>query len=439
MSDAVPAEAGIRRRLFLHCIGSSVPGHDRYAERALVLARGDDVVCVPRDIEPEYLGFLSALGIGPAAANVIVAAPDTGEDSLAGRLLRGGGMVEQVARRMGAVPVALHPYAGTPEVFALARALERVSARSVRVHAATPDLLALVHDRPAMRDRAMALGIPVAEGELARLASPFGRRRRDLEPLRLAIERQLRRTGRVIVRGASGAVGSSTFVVGVGGADTDDVLRGVALAPGNRAYLVEVLVDATVCSTVHLRLEPGAAGAEVLGVSDRRFGRGLAPAGSRSPSSARTAEAMTAWALRFGGWLREAGYAGPVGLDFVEYRDPTTGEPRSFFAGVDPRAGEGTYALGLKGGLAAAAFVSGTVATRVAGFGRLREALGGLLYDPDRGNGVIPYATGCLEQGRCPVVALGNDRLHASELLGKAQAATGAWAAVDTGAARPVS
>lgn len=425
MSDAVPAPAGTRRRLFLHCVGSPVPGHDRYAERALVLARGDDVVCVPRGIEPEYLGFLSALGLGPAAANVIAAPAGNGEVawSLAGRLLHGGGLVELVARRLGATPVTIHPYAGTAAVFALARALERVSCRPVRVHAARPDLLDLAHQRPLMRARAAALEIPVAEGEVAELASPFGRRRHDLEPLRLAIGRQLRRTGRVIVRGASGVDGACTFVVGPGGEDTDEVLRRIALASDNRAYLVEVLVDATVCSTVHLRVEPDGGGVALVGISDRRLGRGLASAGSRYPSAARTAESMKTWAARFGGWLREAGYSGLVGLDFVEYRDRATGETRSFFSGVNPRASEGTYALALKDGVAAPAFVSGMVTTRAPGFGRLREALGGLLYDPDRGSGVIPYATGCLDQGRCPMVALGNDRLHASELLGKAQAA----------------
>ena len=38
---------------------------------ALVLASGDDVVCVPREIDAEYLGFLSAVGVGPSAANVL--------------------------------------------------------------------------------------------------------------------------------------------------------------------------------------------------------------------------------------------------------------------------------------------------------------------------------------------------------------------------------
>lgn len=428
MSDAIPAPAGMPRRLFIHCIGSPVPGHDRFAERALVLARGDDMVCVPRGIEPEYLGFLSALGLGPAAANVIVtpAAPGETERSLTARLLHAGGKVEMVARRLGPVPVTVHPYAGTTELFALARALERVSCRSVRVHAPPPEVQALVHQRALMRARAAELGIPVPEGEVAELASPLGRRRHDLEPLRLAIARRYRRAGRVLVRGALGMNGSSSFVVGEGGDDVDEVLRRIALASDNRAYLVEEMMEATVRSTVHLRVEAGDVG--FLGLTDRRPGRGAAPAGSRTPCAARTVEAMRAWAELLGGWLRDAGYAGPLGLEFVEYRDPDTGQPRSVFTGVESRASEATYALAIRDALGACGYVSGTLTTRVPGFGRLREALGGLLYDPDRGSGVMPYATGCLDQGRCPIVALGTDRLHSSELLGKAQAAVAtAW------------
>ncbi len=68
------------------------------------------------------------------------------------------------------------------------------------------------------------------------------------------------------------------------------------------------------------------------------------------------------------------------------------------------------------------ALVSGTVPTGAADFGALRHLLGRLLYDPDRGSGIVPYATGWLDQGRCPIVALGPDRHQASELFGRAQA-----------------
>ena len=62
----------MRRRFYLHCVGSLrslhrldelVPGFDRYSERALLLAAEGDVVCVSRPVDPEYLAFLGALGL----------------------------------------------------------------------------------------------------------------------------------------------------------------------------------------------------------------------------------------------------------------------------------------------------------------------------------------------------------------------------------------
>jgi hypothetical protein len=52
----------------------------------------------------------------------------------------------------------------------------------------------------------------------------------------------------------------------------------------------------------------------------------------------------------------------------------------------------------------------------------VRAAIGHLLFDPDRGTGVLPYATGCLDHGKCALVALAGSRVRAAELYGAAQA-----------------
>jgi hypothetical protein len=62
------------------------------------------------------------------------------------------------------------------------------------------------------------------------------------------------------------------------------------------------------------------------------------------------------------------------------------------------------------------------VHTRAADFAAVRSALGSLLFDPDRGTGVVPYLIGCLEFGSCSLVALAGSRLRAAELYGAAQA-----------------
>jgi Pre ATP-grasp domain len=432
----------MRRRFYLHCmaslrslqgLGESIPGIDRYPERALLLAGDGDVVCVPMPVDPEYLGFLAALGLGPRPEHVIVANGNgrSAGRPLAERLLADPAMLGRAARALAADEVVIEPYAATTDVMALAEVMEREAGIPVRVDG-SPRITKYADQKHHMRAKAQELGIPVAEGEVAELAYPGGRRRRDLEPVRAAIERQLRKSARLIVRGASGASGSSTFVVGRGGEDTNGLLRRLASRSDNRIYLVERMVEATVSPNVQIHIPADGAPLECMGITDQRWSRGLTHVGNQLPSSARTVDAMEAWARILAHWLRSQSYTGLVGFDFVEYRDPVTNGLRVILAEVNPRVNGGTYPLAVRARLNAAAgragrpqapaFVSGTVQTRAASFARVKTVIGHLLFDPDRGTGVVPYATGCLEHGKCSLVALAGSRLRAAELYGAAQA-----------------
>ncbi len=417
----------------LHRLGEAIPGLDRYPERALLLAGEGDAVCVPTPVDPAYLGFLAGLGLGPRPEHVIVAGGNgrgTGR-SLAERLLCEPAVLSRAARALGADEVTIDPYAATTEVMALAEVMERESGIPVRMDG-SPRITKYADQKHHMRVKAQELGIPVAEGEVAELSYPGGRRRRDMEPVRAAIERQLRKSARVIVRGATGASGSSTFVVGRGGEDTDGVLRRLAMRCDNRVYLVEGMVEAVVSPSVQIHIPPAGAPLVCTGITDQRWARGLTYEGNQLPSSARTVDAMEAWARILANWMRSQGYTGLAGFDFVEYRDPVTSGLRAILAEVNPRVNGSTYPLAVRARLNAAAgragrpqaraFVSGTVGTRAASFVRVKAAIGHLLFDPDRGTGVVPYATGCLEHGQCSLVALAGSRLRAAELYGAARA-----------------
>ena len=417
----------------LHGLGDAIPGFDRYPERALLLAGEDDAVCVPRPVDPAFLGFLGGLGLGPRPEHVIVAGGN-GRGAgrpLAERLLGEPAVLSRAARSLGADEVTIEPYAATTDVMALAEVMERDAGIPVRMDG-SPRITKYADQKHHMRAKAQELGIPVADGEVVELGYPGGRRRRDLEPVRVAIERQLRTSARVIVRGASGASGSSTFVVGRGGEDTDGVLRRLAVRADNRFYLVEAMVEATVSPNVQVHIPSDDAPLACTGITDQRWSRGLIHAGNQLPSTARTVDAMEAWARILAHWMRGQGYTGLVGFDFVEYRDPVTKGLRVILAEVNPRVNGGTYPLavrarlnaaaGLAGRPQAPAFVSGTVETRAASFARVKAAIGHLLFDPDRGTGVLPYATGCLEHGQCSLVALAGSRLRAAEIYGAARA-----------------
>ncbi len=434
------------RRLFLHCVHGLrsqaspdlLAGSPWYPERALVMARAGDLVGVPAAVDPDHLDLLNGLGIGPAPEGVIVLECDGdgecgGSPRLSTRLLRDERALARIAGALHAgETLELHPYAVTPEIHAVADALEAAGAGRVRVLGGDPAAVRVADQKHLVRAKAVELGIPVAPGEVVELPFAGGRRRGDFEPVRAAIQRQLRWTGQVLVRGTEGAAGSSTFIVGRGGDDTEGVIRQLAARSDNRIYLVEALVDLSVSPNLHARVE-GDGTVACLSASDQRWGRPLAHAGNVFPSAGRTLHDMEAWVRSLGGWLAAQGYAGDVGFDFVEYRDPATGATRSFLAEVNPRVNGANYPLALRAGLnrvrraagerTIAAFASGVLTTGAERFAELRETLGDLLYTHERGAGVLPYGIGCLAAGRCPAAALAGSRQDALELLADAQAA----------------
>jgi hypothetical protein len=353
-----------------------------------------------------------------------------GEGPLAARLVAAPRALLQRLPRDGD-PVWLEPYASSDAAFILAAALRAESGVAVRVRAGLPEITTHADQKHLMRERAEAMGIPVAEGEVAMLAHAGGRRRGDLGPVRDAIERQLGRTGRVIVRGSSGASGSSTFLVGRGGDDVNGVLRRIALRTDNRWYLVESMVEATASPNLMLDVPADQGPIGRAEVSDQRWGRTLVHDGNQSPSCARLVSSMEGWARMLASWLRREGYVGPIGFDFVEHRDRRTGGPAAFLAEVNPRVNGSSYPLAVRRRLAPrSAFVSGTVQTGAGRFAQVRAALGTLLFDPERRVGVVPYATGGLGAGRCALVALAGSRLRAAEIYGAARARLeAAWVA----------
>lgn len=400
------------------------PATERTSERALVLARSQDIVCVSEEVEPAYLAYLAELGLGPSPERV-VAASRFG-DQVPGRALwaRLAGSTEalqtlgSLLRKSG--PSRLHPFIANRGPFELAAALEIAAGTEVRVVGGDIGIVESADRKHEMRARAIALGIPVAEGEVVELAVAGRRRRGDYDALRAAVERHLGATGRVLVRGTHGAGASASYVVGTGGTDVDGVIRALADRTDNRIFLVEVMVSSTVSPNVQLHVAPEGGPITCLGVTDQRWDGPLVHSGNLFPSVARSSSDMLDWARRLAAWLQSQGYAGHLGLDFVEYADPATGAPRAFLTEVSPRVTADTYPLALFGRLNAAqrragrpesaAFVSGTLDTRPRRFVDFRRAAEHLFYSTATGCGVVPHHVGSLGRGKCGVVVLGPTR-----------------------------
>ena len=435
-------------QLFVHCatsvdyladLNARIPGVERYAERALLLAGHEDVVCVTDEVEPAYLEFLAELGLGPAPEHLFVASrfesTEKRPSPLWQRLLQSNEALETLGcliRRHGSARI--HPFIASHGQFQLATALERKTGLPVRVAGGDPAVTAYADCKHHVRAKALALGVPVAPGEVVDLATAGGRRRHERSILCEAIERQIGTTGRVIVRGTSGAAGSATFVV-KRAEDIAEFAELIARRADNRIYLVESMTDVVASPNVQVRVDQESGAIVCEGVTDQRLDRDLAHAGNLFPSYARRVSDMTSWAQTMAEWLKDDGFAGLVGFDFVEYAGPG-GERRAFLAEMNPRINGATYPLRLAARLNAAqreaalpeagGFISGTLETEAHTFAELRDLWDGDLFSRDRGTGLIPYVTGFLPYGKVGVVALAATLQEAKELYHESAAGAGA-------------
>ncbi len=414
---------------YLHCntsveyldgLSRAVPGIEFLPERALLLARRNDLVCVADEVEPAFLHYLAELGLGPDPSGIVVAAPPTrarlaplwktvleSDDAL--------GRLSHIMQLRGAT--AIHPFMATTGQFDLALKLGERLGRKVRVLAGDPDLVAYADLKHHVRSAALELGVPVAPGEVLELATDSTSDQRR-QSLRAAIQRQARHTGRVILRGAAGAAGSATYVMAAG--DTGEKLaHRLGESEANRIFLVEAMLEATASPNIQLHIDAQDGTLECVGISDQRLGSDLVHVGNGHPSAARCLDEMVRWAGTLARWLRDAGYGGIVGFDFIEYLDDR-GQPRALLAEMNPRVNGATYPLALLERLGMPAFLSGTLNTELGTFDELRTILTDVLYLPGRSAGLIPYATGCLRQGKCPVEALAPNDSEAAELYAEA-------------------
>jgi hypothetical protein len=438
-------------RLFVHSpsevpdaaiIATQTPEFEQYGERALLLARPGDVVCVAQAVDAEYLRFLDSLELGPRHGDVVVVEGVRPGAGLSARLVRDPDSLQRVADRlMESERLVVCPFFATPDAHALGRALGERLSRPVRVEGGSPRLALRLHDKVAARSLAESLGIPVAPGEVVRIARSNGGAAPELSALRRAIERWSEPTGAVIVRGSSGASGSSVFTARSPAPHA--LIDAIGRRSDNSLYLIEPFFEASVSPNVEIVMEPRVPLARQVGVTDQVLGPDLVYMGSTHPSRATLGSQMVEDSLAIASWMRRRGFTGRVGLDFVEHR--AGGRPARFLTEINPRVNGASYPLTLLGRLdqlarerdapAPEAFRTGYLRVRVRDFGALSQSCDSLLYDPAQGEGVVFYATGLLSRGKVGAACLG----RTLEAVEKLQAKLALCVGADLAASAPVA
>jgi Pre ATP-grasp domain len=410
-----------------------LPGLDLDDQRALLMARRQDVVCTLDPAEDAYLDYLESVGIGPARERIVTLPAGSGDADklgLPGRLASDPGTLRRIAELIPPDAAAvLEPYIATEAEFALARALGAACGREVAVLGGNAEIVERANRKHEVRALAQELGIPVADGEVVMLGGGGeGGRPVDTAPLKPALERHLRPTGQVILRGSRGAAGSAVRAVERTPESILAALGWAAGRPQDPTYLVEVMLPITVSPNIQMYIDE--AGAHRVGASDQRLDGALLHQGNAYPSHARTIEEMLACSDALAGRLRREGYTGLVGIDFCEHEDERTGRPTAFLAEVNPRINGSTYPIVLAGLLdpdhtKIGGFVCGRIRPAARSFAELADRHGGLLLDRRTCRGTLPYNVGYLPQGCCDAVVFDRTR---EDALARWERAVGTFA-----------
>jgi len=414
-------------------LNRALPLYERYEERALLLARPHDVVCVTEPVDGDFLGFLRAMGMGLPPENIVVAPAHEGMvvgKTLAARLLHDPHAVKRIAGLIGERQKAvLNPFMALPDQFQLARAIGTAIGRNVEVLGGNPEIARRAYHKHLGKAKAMELGIPVAPGEVVELPVRDDGRPRAWSPLRAAVDRRIGATGKVIVRGSRGVSGSSTAIVKDSPGSFQEASEKLAQGEANSIYLVDVMFEALASPNVQTFIAPGGGAIPCVSVGDQLLNENLAHRGNVYPSRAKTLPEMTGFAAEMSRWLRDEGFTGLAGFDFVEYRHPRTGARECFLAELNARTNGVTYAKVLmerldrrcrsRTGARVRAFLSRDAKTTARSFAELRDRYGRLFFDPDTGRGLFPYRTGCLERGEFSAAFLGGCRAEVETMYGE--------------------
>jgi hypothetical protein len=407
------------QQIFMHSVTSLpnissltalIPDVDKYAERALLLATKQDIICVPCPVEPAYIEFLHELGIEVRPDNIIAESSDwypSGKTSLAGRFLSNSEVQNALIKRIDrGKTLVLHVFILSETEVALARALEKRAGREIRVMGGNPSIIRKVYAKEFIRAEAQRRNIPVAPGEVVRLPQKRRSISSDTVLLGSAVKRHIGVTGKVLIRGSIGTSGSSIMIIETGEEARIETSLEIILGTNeNRVFIVNPLFEPLVSPNILTFISPDTKEISLVCASDQRLNDQLVHKGNIFPSNAQRLPEMIRDSMRLTEWLAVSGLTGFAGFDFIEYRNEKDGNRRYFLTELNPRVNGALYPKALQERIRTireaantepAAFLSANLQTTASCFARLRERYGNRFFNLCSRKGLVPYNTGRL-------------------------------------------
>ncbi len=420
MKISMPLFSGPRvQQIFIHSVTSLpnissltalIPDVDKYAERALLRATKQDIICVPCPVEPAYIEFLHELGIEVTPDNIIAESSDPypqGKSSLAGRFPSNSEVQNALIRRIDrGKTLVLHLFILSETEIALARALEKRTGREITVMGGNPNIIREVYAKEFIRAEAKRRYIPFAPGEVVRLPQKRSSISSDTLLLRSAVKSHIGVTGKVLIRGSIGTSGSSIIIIQTGEESRiEKSLEMILGANENRVFVVNPFFEPLVSPNILTFISPDTGDISLVCASDQRLNDQMIHKGNIFPSNAQRLPEMIRDSIQLTEWLAACGLTGFAGFDFVEYQNEKEGNRKYFLTELNPRVNEALYPKGLQERIRTihetantepAAFLSANLHTTASSFARLRERYDNRFFNLCSRKGLLPYNTGRL-------------------------------------------
>ncbi len=418
-------------RIFIHAVTSIdnisvVNLNDKGAARSVLLARQNDIVVVASPVEKAFLEYFNDLGFEINPQHIVVVADGTSEP-LISMLMQDTDAFNQIISLIdkNSSVVLLDTFTITEKEISLAAKLEQLLPCSVSYVGAALDLAQAVNRKDVARQLALEANVPVAPAEL--ITDIFDNDGAGLKEDKFisAIKRQMRLTSGVVVKGAVGASGSSTFVIN-DEADINELLQALDKRRDNDVYLVEPLFKLSSAPNATFWIDQETGTISLVNSTDQRLSEKLVFSGSVYPCSAVLYQEIVEASERLAKHLYKIGVKGWVGFDFVEYYDEVAGGYKFFFSEINARYNAGLYAKAVfdiiqqkqrQNGLPIPSFyITENLTVPPSCFAELKVIYQDLLFNPQAGVGVIPFNPGRLEDGLASFICIASDLDDAKQL-----------------------
>jgi hypothetical protein len=345
-------------------------------DRALPIARHDDLVVLRGDLDQEYHKWLRSHGLG--SDNIVEYKVHSPEMTLSELIINDPEPVNKIIRKLGKIPVYVPWFSGHMEA-------EAAKVLGADLFGATEVGTLTYNDKSAFKTLCRQLDIPVVRGSSFDMHPEDTNNCTEMENV---IKSYLSNCETVIIRGTIGEAGVSLYKTK--GNDVSKIYHEIAIT-GEKTVIIEPFLNVSSSPNDQWVISRNGT-INSLGMRDQICERGMVHVGTLK--GAKTPPDISNYIIKTSATIVnnmfELGYQGVVGIDYIVSNDgifPVENNARfngsSYVNMIVDNIEELTSPI--------PCWKFMKIKTEVCSFSKLTERIGSVLYDGKKSNSVFPF------------------------------------------------